>query len=34
MNYKEHKEIEREIKKPEKMSRIFVYKNGKIVKRK
>lgn len=37
MNYKEYrkqkerKEIEREIKNPEYMPRIFIYKNGKIV---
>ena len=38
MNYnrkqKEQKEIMREIKKPEKMYSIFIYKNNKIIKRK
>ena len=31
---KEQKEIRDEIKKPEKMGRIFIYENGKIKKRK
>ena len=30
----EQKEIEKEIKKPEKMKRIFIYKKGKLIKRK